>query len=69
MEARSEHVHIAYKFFAVFGADLYAQSVISNKNPASELRRKFIKGALLVGYTFSSHVHKTSIEHATSIHL
>ncbi len=32
-----------------FGADLYTQSVLINKISASELRRKFIKGALLVG--------------------
>ncbi len=32
-----------------FGADLYAQSVLTNKNSASELSRKFIKSALLVG--------------------
>ncbi len=33
-----------------FGADLYAQSVLSNKIPALELSWKFIKSALLVGY-------------------
>ncbi len=35
--------------FCTFGADLYAQSVLINKASASELRRKFIKSALLVG--------------------
>ncbi len=35
--------------FGTFGADLHAQSVIINKNFASELRRKFIESALLVG--------------------
>ena len=33
----------------MFGADLYAQSVLINKISASELRRKYIKSALLVG--------------------
>ena len=32
-----------------FGANLHAQSVISDKVSASELSRKFIKSALLVG--------------------
>ncbi len=36
--------------FFTFGSDLDAQSVLSNKIFASELTRKFIKGALLVGY-------------------
>ncbi len=35
--------------FCTFGTDLYAQSVLSNKISASELSRKFIKSALLVG--------------------
>ncbi len=35
--------------FCTFGADLYAQSVLINKNSASELTRKFIKSAGLVG--------------------
>ena len=47
MEAESEYVHMAYIF--MFGADLRAQLVLINKNFASELRRKFIKGPLLVG--------------------
>ncbi len=34
---------------STFGTDLHAQSVI-NKISASELRRKFIKSALLVGF-------------------
>ncbi len=34
---------------ARLGADLYAQSVIINKISASELSRKLIKSALLVG--------------------
>ncbi len=36
--------------FCTFDADLYAQTVPSNKISASELRRKFIKSALLVGH-------------------
>ncbi len=32
-----------------FGADLYAQSVLIDRNFASELSRKFIESALLVG--------------------
>ena len=35
--------------FCTLGADLYAQLVLTNKISASELRRKFIKSALLVG--------------------
>ena len=35
--------------FAMFGADLHAQSVIIDKISVSELRRKFIKSASLVG--------------------
>ncbi len=35
--------------FCTFGADLYAQSVLINKISASELSRKFMKSALLVG--------------------
>ncbi len=49
MEAQSEYVRVAHTFFAHFSADLYAQSVISYKISASELRRKFIKSASLVG--------------------
>ncbi len=36
-------------FLARLSADLYAQSVLSNKISASELGQKFIKSALLVG--------------------
>ena len=49
MEAQSEYAHIAYTFLARFGATLYAQSVIINTICASELSRKLIKSALLVG--------------------
>ncbi len=54
--------------FARLGADLHAQSVLIDKISASELTRTFIGSALLVGYNFSSHMHETLIEHATSIH-
>ncbi len=50
IEAQSEYVHPAHTFFARFGADLHAQSVLVNKISASELWRKFTKGALLVGW-------------------
>ncbi len=50
MEAQSEHICIAYTCFCTFPTDLYAQSVIINKISASELSRKFIKSALLVGH-------------------
>ena len=49
MGALSEYVHVAYMFFCTFGVDLYDQSVRTKKNSASELSRKFIKSALLVG--------------------
>ena len=42
---RTRCVHV----FARFGADLHAQSVLVSKNSASDLSRKFIKSALLVG--------------------
>ena len=40
--------------FRTFGADLYAQSVITNKIPVLKLSREFIKSALLVGYLIVS---------------
>ncbi len=44
-------------FFARLRADLYAQSVLSNKISASELRRKLSKSTLLVGYpSFSKEI-------------
>ncbi len=49
-KAQLEHmVHVACTFFGTFGADVYAQSALSDKIPALELSRKFIKSALLVG--------------------
>ena len=47
--SRSEYAHVAHTFFCTLGADLYAQSVLINKISASELSRKLIKSALLVG--------------------
>ncbi len=44
------HTHgIEYTFFFTFGADLYVQSVLSNKISASQLSRKSIKSEWLVG--------------------
>ncbi len=48
LEAPLERIHIA----CTFGADLYAQSMLISKLSASELSRKFIKSALLVGKHF-----------------
>ncbi len=48
-EAQLEYIHIAYTCFCTFGTDLPAQSVLINEISASELSRKFIKSALLVG--------------------
>ena len=44
-EAQLEYIHITY----MFGTNLYAQLVFSNKISASEFSRKFIKSVLLVG--------------------
>ncbi len=49
MEAQLEYVCTrCILILACLGADLHAQSVLSNKISASELKRKFIKSALLV---------------------
>ena len=53
MGAQSEYVHVAHTFLAHLAPLLYAQSVLRNKISASELRRKFMKSALLVGTTHS----------------
>ncbi len=45
----SRNTYTLHTRFCTFGADLYAQSVLSNKISASELSRKFIESALLVG--------------------
>ena len=49
MEGQSEHVHVACTFLARLASDLYAQSVLIDRISASELSRKPIKSALLVG--------------------
>ncbi len=49
MKAQMECIHIAYMFFCSFDANLYTQSMLINKISASQLSRKFIKSALLVG--------------------
>ena len=49
MEAQSEYVTRCTHVFARLGTDSHAQSVLIDKISASELRRKFIKSALLVG--------------------
>ncbi len=41
--------------FCTLGADLHAQSVLIDKISASQLSRKFIKSALLVGHTHTPH--------------
>ena len=43
-------------FFACLGTDLYGQSALSNNISASELTRKFIKSALLVGCRYIVHM-------------
>ncbi len=53
MEAQLEYIR-----FCMFGADLHAQSELINKICASELSRKFIKDALLVGYAQLLHYNK-----------
>ncbi len=45
----SWNIHALRTRFCSFGADLYAQSVLSDKILAVELSRKIIKSALLVG--------------------
>ena len=52
MEAQSEHVHVAYTLLHVLATILYPQSVLIDKISASELSRKYIKSALLVGLSF-----------------
>ena len=53
MDARLERTHIAYTFFCTLGAELCAQPALISKISASELGRKFIKSALLVGRKFA----------------
>ncbi len=46
------NIHTLHTRFCTLGADLHAQSVLINKISASELSRKFVKSALLVGRAF-----------------
>ncbi len=55
-----------HALFRTFGTDLHAQSVLSNKISASELRRKFIKSILLVGYLLFSRLKRRLINSAYS---
>ncbi len=48
MEAQS-NMYTLHARVCMFGADLYAQSVLNNKISALEFSTKFIKSALLVG--------------------
>ncbi len=50
-EMLSWNTYTLHTCFCTLGNDLHAQLVIINKISASELRRKFIKSALLVGHT------------------
>ena len=45
----SRNIYMLHTSFFTFDADLYAQSVLTNKISASELTRKLIKSPLLVG--------------------
>ncbi len=49
IKAQSEYVHVAYTFFCTFGPDLYAHSVIINKNLCIGAHYVAHKSALLVG--------------------
>ena len=49
MEAQSEHAHIAYTFLHVWAPICMLSRCLVTKISASELRRKSIKSALLVG--------------------
>ena len=49
VEAQSEYVQVAYTFCARLAPELRARSALGNEISASELRRKLVKSALLVG--------------------
>ncbi len=51
----SWNVYTLHASFCTSGTDTYAQSTLINNISASELRRKFIKSALLVGYVLAGH--------------
>ncbi len=48
IEAQLECAHVAYTVLHVWAPDLYAQSVLHDKISASELRKKFIVGWVVV---------------------
>ncbi len=48
MEAQSEHVHVAYTAMHVWAPIRMLRRCLLDKISASELRRKSIRGALLV---------------------
>ena len=50
LEARLEYMHVAYMFFARFVQICMLSRGLSMKISVSELRKNFIKSALLVGY-------------------
>ncbi len=51
----SWNIYTFHTRFCTFGADLYAQSLLISKISAPELSQKFIKSALLVGFSLSLH--------------
>ena len=55
MEVQLEYVpYTLHTRFCTFGTDLHAQSMLINEIYVSELSRKFIKSALLVGHASSA---------------
>ncbi len=54
MEAQSEHVHVAYTFLARLAQICTLSRCLVAKISASELRRKLVKSALLVGHPRAS---------------
>ena len=54
----SWNTYALHTHFCMFGADLHAQSALVNKISASELSRKFVKSALLVGEKDLDSPHK-----------
>ena len=51
MEVQLEYVQIAFTRFCALDVDLHAKPVVINSISALELSRKFIKRALLVGFS------------------
>ncbi len=49
MEGQLEHIHVAHTSLHVSVLTLHAQSMLINKASASELGRKLVRSALLVG--------------------